>query len=129
MCFPSAHTVPKTIPPTNSAIDSSVITLLHDDPYMLVRQAYIPIAIDIESEPFEDPIETEETQPLSHRAAPLSLDYTSTSSYYTPDTPHSDEDSEPTEAFETRTVSPSGSTLPLSPDHLLTQTLPIFTPS
>ncbi|GKE24956.1 hypothetical protein Tco_1436468 [Tanacetum coccineum] len=108
------HTVLETISPTDRAKDSPVITPLHDDPYMLVRQAYAPIATDIESEPFEDPIETEETQPLSHRAAPLSLDYTSASPDYTPDTPYSDEGLEPIKASETRTASLSGSTSPLS---------------
>ncbi|GKD50846.1 hypothetical protein Tco_1279822 [Tanacetum coccineum] len=89
--------------------------------------AYIPIATDIEFEPFEDPIETEETQPLCHRAAPLSPDDTSASPDYTLDTPHSDEDSEPMESFVTRIASPSGSTSPLSPVHALTQTLPTST--
>ncbi|GJY54880.1 hypothetical protein Tco_0446544, partial [Tanacetum coccineum] len=92
-------------------------------------QAHTPIAIDLDSEPFEDPIETEETQPLSPRVAPLSPDYTSGFLDYTPDTPYSDEDSKPMEESETRTASPSGSTSPLSPDHLLTQTSPTPTPS
>ncbi|GJX41791.1 hypothetical protein Tco_0256781 [Tanacetum coccineum] len=126
---PSAHTVPETITPTDRARDSPVTTPLHDDPYMLVRQAYTPIVMDPDSEPFEDPIETEETHPLSPRAAPLSPDYTPTFLDYTPDTPHSDKDSEPMEASETRTASPSGSTSPLSPAHPLTQTSPIPTPS
>nr|GEZ92407.1 reverse transcriptase domain-containing protein [Tanacetum cinerariifolium] len=92
MSSPLAHTVPKTITPTDRAKDSSVITPLHDDPYMLVKQAYIPIATDTKFEPFEDPIKTEETQPLSPRAAPLSPDYTLTSPDYTLHTPRIDED-------------------------------------
>ncbi|GJW53678.1 hypothetical protein Tco_0097763 [Tanacetum coccineum] len=54
---------------------------------------------------------------------------------YTPATPHSDEESKPIEAFETRiaslhsTTSPSSSTSPLSPDHPLTQTSPTLAPS
>ncbi|GJW83204.1 hypothetical protein Tco_0156349 [Tanacetum coccineum] len=119
----------ETITYTNRSRDSPVITPFHDDPYMIVMQAYTPIATDIKSEPFEDHIETEETQPLSPRAAPLSPDYTPTSPDYTLDTPHSDEDSEPIEASETRTTSPLGSTSPLSPNHLLTQTSPTSTPS
>nr|GEV01424.1 hypothetical protein [Tanacetum cinerariifolium] len=107
MSSPSTHTILKTITPTDRARDSPMITPLHDDPYMLVRQAYTPIAMDIESEPFEDPIETEETQPLCHRAAPLSLDYTSASPDYTPNTLYSDEDSQPMEAYKTRTALPS----------------------
>ncbi|GJT19189.1 hypothetical protein Tco_0877895 [Tanacetum coccineum] len=55
---------------------------------MLVRQAYTPIATDIESEPLEDPIKTEETQPQSPRTTPLSPDYTPASPDYTLDTPH-----------------------------------------
>ncbi|GJV55104.1 hypothetical protein Tco_1456109 [Tanacetum coccineum] len=93
MSSPSTHTVPKTITPTNRARDSPVITPLHDDSYMLVRQAYTPIAMNIESKPFEDTIETKETKPLSPRVAPLSPDYTLASLYYTPDTLHLDEDS------------------------------------
>ncbi|GJZ55278.1 hypothetical protein Tco_0610471 [Tanacetum coccineum] len=115
-----AHTALETIIPTNRAKDSIVITPFHDDPYMLVRQAYIPIATDIKSEPFEDPIETEETQPLSPRTAPLSPDYTPASPDYTPDTPYSDEELEPIEASKIRTASSSDSTSPLSLDHPLT---------
>ncbi|GKA97771.1 hypothetical protein Tco_0825665, partial [Tanacetum coccineum] len=48
---------------------------------------------------------------------------------YTPDTPHSDEESEPIEASETKTASPLDSTSPLSPNHTLTQTSPTPTPS
>ncbi|GJR41295.1 hypothetical protein Tco_1216979 [Tanacetum coccineum] len=74
-------------------------------------------------------IDTEETQPLSPRAPPLSPDYTQASPYYTPDTLHLDEVSEPMEASKTWTASLSGSTSPLSPDHPLTQTSPTPTPS
>nr|GEU89483.1 hypothetical protein [Tanacetum cinerariifolium] len=87
-------------------------------PYVLVRQAYTPIATDTEFEPFE------ETQPVSPRVAPLSHDYTLASPDYTPDTPYSDEESKPTEASETRTASPSDSTSSLSPDYPLTHTSP-----
>ncbi|GKD85069.1 hypothetical protein Tco_1356223, partial [Tanacetum coccineum] len=111
---PSAYTALETTIPIDRSRDTSVITPFHDDPYVLVRQAYTPIATDIESEPFE------EIQPLSSRAAPLSPDYTSASPYYTSDTSHSDGESEPMEASKTRTASPSDSTLPLSPDHPLT---------
>ncbi|GJV47992.1 hypothetical protein Tco_1438204 [Tanacetum coccineum] len=118
MSSSSAPTAPKITTPIDRARDSPVITPFHDDPYVLVRQAYTPIATDTESEPFEDPIKTEETQPLSLKAAPLSLDYTLASPYYTPDTSHSDEESELMEASKTRTISPSDSTSPLSPDPL-----------
>ncbi|GKB06688.1 hypothetical protein Tco_0834921, partial [Tanacetum coccineum] len=92
------------------------------------RHAYTPIATNIESEPFEDPIETEETQPLSHRSVPLSPDYTPASPDYTLDTPHLNEDSKSIEVSETKIASPLGSTSPLSPDHPLTQTSPTSTP-
>ncbi|GKD35296.1 hypothetical protein Tco_1250805 [Tanacetum coccineum] len=124
MSSPSAHTVPATITPTERAKDSPMITPLHDDPYMLVRQAYIPIATDIESGPFEDPIKIGETQPPPSKAAPLSPNYIPASSDYTLDTPHTNEESKPMEASKTRTASPSDSTSLLSPDHPLTQTSP-----
>ncbi|GJY84936.1 hypothetical protein Tco_0498962 [Tanacetum coccineum] len=75
--------------------------------------------MDTKSEPFE------ETLLLSPKAAPLSPDYTLASPDYTPDTPYTDKESEPMEAFETRTALPSDSTLPLSPNHpLLTKISP-----
>nr|GFA39509.1 hypothetical protein [Tanacetum cinerariifolium] len=85
--------------------------------------------MDTESEPFEDPIETEDPQSLPISSAPtISPDYTTT-------TPHTDKESEPMKVSETRIASPnsitspSDSTLPLSLDHLLTQTSPTLTPS
>ncbi|GJR28633.1 hypothetical protein Tco_1104865 [Tanacetum coccineum] len=128
MSSPSAPTAPETITPTGRAQDNPLISPFHDDPYMLVRQAYTPIATDTESEPFKDPIKTKETQPLSLRATPLSPDYIPASPDYTPITPHSDEESDPMEAPETRSSSPLDSTSPLSPDHPLTQTSPTPTP-
>ncbi|GJW47409.1 hypothetical protein Tco_0079055 [Tanacetum coccineum] len=126
---PSAHTALETTTPIDRARYSPVITPFHDDPYVLVRQAYTPIATNTESEPFEDPIETKETQPLSPRATSLSLDYTPASPDYTPNTPYSDEELEPIEASKIRIASPSGSTSPLSPVHPLTQTSPTSKPS
>ncbi|GJU84005.1 hypothetical protein Tco_1291551 [Tanacetum coccineum] len=129
MFSPLAHTVPETIIPTNKVRDSPVITPFHDDHYMLVRQTYTPVATNTEFESLKDPIETEETQTLSPRTTPLSPDYTPASPNYTIDTPHSDAESKPIEAPETRIASPSDSTLPLPPDHLLTRTSPTPTPS
>ncbi|GKE74289.1 hypothetical protein Tco_1536330, partial [Tanacetum coccineum] len=63
-----------------------------------------------------------------HRPVPLSPDYTLVSPDYTLDTPHSNEDSESIKASETKIASPLGSTSPLSPDHILTQTSPTSTP-
>ncbi|GKC45726.1 hypothetical protein Tco_1063448, partial [Tanacetum coccineum] len=92
---------------------------------MLVRQAYTPIAIDIESEPFEDPIETEEPQSPPITLAPIhSPDYILA-------TPLTNKEPEASETSRTRiaspysTTPPSCSTSPLSPNHpLRTQTLP-----
>ncbi|GKB10293.1 hypothetical protein Tco_0844216 [Tanacetum coccineum] len=64
-----------------------------------------------------------------YMTSPLSPDYTLASPDYTIDTPHSDEESEPIDASVTRTISPSDSTSPLSPNHLLTWTSPNPTPS
>ncbi|GJX10951.1 hypothetical protein Tco_0200810 [Tanacetum coccineum] len=125
----SAHTALETTTPIDRARDSPVITPFHDDPYVLVRQAYTPITTDTDSEPFEDPIETKETQPLSPRATSISLDYTPTSPDYTPNTPHTDEELEPMEASKTRIASPSDSPSPLSPNHPLTQKSPTSKPS
>ncbi|GKD72176.1 hypothetical protein Tco_1330458 [Tanacetum coccineum] len=123
------HTNTKTISPAGRARGSPIPTPFHDDPYMLVRQAYTSTITDTESEPFEDPIKTEKPQSLIIPSLPTSsLDYT-------PATPHSSEESEPIEASKTRiasphsTTSPSDSTSPLSPDHPLTQTSPTLTPS
>ncbi|GKB82438.1 hypothetical protein Tco_0949333 [Tanacetum coccineum] len=113
MSSPSTPTAPETTTHIDRARESPMITPFHDDPYVLVRQAYTPIATDTKFEPFE------ETQPLSPRASPLSPNYTPTSPDYTPDTPHTDEESEPMEASKTRNASPSDSTSPLSPDHPL----------
>ncbi|GJW65841.1 hypothetical protein Tco_0117725 [Tanacetum coccineum] len=75
---------------------------------MLVRQAYSPTATDPESEPFEVPLEIEEPQPLASISAPPSPDYT-------PTTLHTDEESEPLEALETRVTSPHSTTPPSYP--------------
>ncbi|GKC16120.1 hypothetical protein Tco_1012902, partial [Tanacetum coccineum] len=57
--------------------------------------AYLPTAADTESEPFEDPSESEEPQSLSLTPAPPLPDYT-------PATPHIDDESEPIDTSETR---------------------------
>ncbi|GKG21974.1 hypothetical protein Tco_0384569, partial [Tanacetum coccineum] len=99
MSSPPAPTVRETILSAGGARGSPVPTPFHDDPYMLVRQAYSPTATDTESEPFEDPLETEEPYLLSPISAPLSPDYT-------PNTPHTDEESVSSKALETRVTSP-----------------------
>nr|GEV06233.1 hypothetical protein [Tanacetum cinerariifolium] len=107
MSSPSGPTVLETITPIERARDFPMITPLHDDPYMLVRQAYTHIVAYIKFEPLEDLVKTKETQPLSLKATPLSPNYTLASLDYTFDTPHSNQDSDPMEAFKTRTASPS----------------------
>ncbi|GJT42651.1 hypothetical protein Tco_0951366 [Tanacetum coccineum] len=104
--------------------------LFHDDPYILVRQAYTSTITDTESEPFKDSIEIEDPQSLPITSAPIP------SPDYTPATPHTDEESKPMEASETRVAlphfntPPSDSTSPLSLDlPLPTQTSLIPTPS
>ncbi|GJT22508.1 hypothetical protein Tco_0892445 [Tanacetum coccineum] len=84
---------------TDGAQGSLVPTLFLDDPCMLVRQAYSPIAPDTESELLEALSETEEPQPISPTSAPPSPDYT-------PATPHTDGESESYETSETRVTSP-----------------------
>ncbi|GJR88530.1 hypothetical protein Tco_0212541 [Tanacetum coccineum] len=56
----SAPTDTKTISSIGGALGSPVFTPSSDDPYMLARHAYSPTASDTESEPFGDPLETEE---------------------------------------------------------------------
>ncbi|GJW36130.1 hypothetical protein Tco_0059050 [Tanacetum coccineum] len=127
MSSPSSHIVPETITPTDRTRDSLVITPLHDDPYMLVRQAYIPIPINTKFDPFEDLIETKETQPLSPRAAPLSPDYTPASLDYTSDIPHTDKDTARMAVHTQPTLSPDISArvteaMALSPSSFYTET-------
>ncbi|GKG04401.1 hypothetical protein Tco_0314788, partial [Tanacetum coccineum] len=114
-----AHTDIETTSPVGGARGSPVPTPFHDDPYMLVIQAYTSIIMDTKSEPFEDLIENEDHQSLPISSAPIP------SPNYRPATVHTDKESEPMEASETRvasphsTTSPSDSILLLSPDHPL----------
>nr|GEW38618.1 hypothetical protein [Tanacetum cinerariifolium] len=119
----------ETNSPAGGARGSPVPTSFHDDPYMLVRHAYTPIATDTKSEPYKDSIETKDPQLLPITSAPIP------SPDYTPVTPHTNEESEPFKTSETRVTSPhsttppSDSTSPLSFDHPLhTQTSPTPTP-
>ncbi|GKB81460.1 hypothetical protein Tco_0948355, partial [Tanacetum coccineum] len=94
-----------TTPSAGRARGSPVPTPFHDDPYMLVRQAYLPTATDTESEPFKDTLKTEEPLLLPPRLEPSSPDYT-------PATPHTDKESEPSETSEIRVTSPHFTTPP-----------------
>ncbi|GKA99828.1 hypothetical protein Tco_0827822 [Tanacetum coccineum] len=68
-----APTDTKTISSAGEARGSLVPTIFHDNPYMLVRQAYSPTSTDTESEPFKDPLKTGEPQPLSHSTARMDV--------------------------------------------------------
>ncbi|GJZ09099.1 hypothetical protein Tco_0543382 [Tanacetum coccineum] len=87
-----------------------------DDLHLTVRQAYTPATVNTESEPEEAPSEIEEFLPLVSRA------------------PLTNEEFEASEPSDTRTTlshssASSNSTVPLSPDHLLTRTSPTPTPT
>ncbi|GJS94790.1 hypothetical protein Tco_0801758 [Tanacetum coccineum] len=75
-----ALTDTKTIPFASRARGSPIPTSFPDDPYMLVRQAYLPTAVDTESEPFEDLSKVTEVGELS----PSSFRKRYKSSYETP---------------------------------------------
>ncbi|GJV12231.1 hypothetical protein Tco_0960659 [Tanacetum coccineum] len=105
----SAPTNTETISSASGARGSLVPTSFHDDSYMLVKQAYSPIAMDTKSEP--------------------------PSPDYTPSTPHTNKELEPLDTSKIRvTSSPSTTpptnltTLPSSQQPPLTQTLPTPTP-
>ncbi|GKA64624.1 hypothetical protein Tco_0764331 [Tanacetum coccineum] len=90
-----------------------------EDPYEAIRQACL-VETDIESEPFEDQVETE-TLVSSHTvASPTSLPDS------TPPTHHTKE-SEDSDTSGGRSTS-SDFTAPLSPDHPLTHTSPTLVP-
>ncbi|GJV93035.1 reverse transcriptase domain-containing protein [Tanacetum coccineum] len=84
------------------------------------RQAYL-VETDIESEPFEDPIETETPESPHTLASPTSLPYN------TPPACHA-RDLEDSNTSGARSTS-LDSTAPLSPDHPLTRTSPTHTPT
>ncbi|GKE24647.1 hypothetical protein Tco_1436159 [Tanacetum coccineum] len=56
----------------NGAQSSRVPVPLHEDPYEAIRQAYL-VGTDTESEPFEDPVETEAPESPHTVAPPTSL--------------------------------------------------------
>ncbi|GJT40709.1 hypothetical protein Tco_0940574 [Tanacetum coccineum] len=128
MSSSSAPTDTKTISSTGGAQGSPVFTPSSNNPYILVRKAYSPTTPNTESEPFENPLETEDPQPLSPTLAPPSPNYT-------PATPHTDDESESFKTFETRVTSspsptpPADPTSPPSPQRpLLAQASPTPTP-
>ncbi|GJW01614.1 hypothetical protein Tco_1556865 [Tanacetum coccineum] len=100
-------------------LSSSSVQCLENDPYKAIRQAYL-VGMDTESEPIEDPVETE--APESHHtvASPTLLPDS------TPPTCH-DEELEGSNTSSARSTS-SDSTTPLSPNHPLTHTTPTLVP-
>ncbi|GKF07810.1 hypothetical protein Tco_0042034, partial [Tanacetum coccineum] len=90
------------------------------DPCETIRHAYL-VETDTESEPFEDPIETETPESPHTLASPTSLPHS------TPPACHAG-DSEDSNTSDARSTS-SDSTAPLSPDHPLTRTSPTHTPT
>ncbi|GKD08745.1 hypothetical protein Tco_1188430, partial [Tanacetum coccineum] len=85
------------------------------DPYEAIRQAYL-VGTDIESEPFEDPIETETPESPHTVASPTSLPDS------TPPTCHV-KDLKGSDTSDARSTS-LDSTAPLLPDRPLTHTTP-----
>ncbi|GJX04019.1 hypothetical protein Tco_0189935 [Tanacetum coccineum] len=85
------------------------------DPYEAIRQAYL-VETDNESEPFEDPVETETPESPYTVASPTSLPNS------TPCTRHAEESKDSSTSGARST--PSDSTAPLLPDHPLTHTSP-----
>ncbi|GKE28583.1 hypothetical protein Tco_1443967, partial [Tanacetum coccineum] len=90
------------------------------DPCEAIRQAYL-VETDTESEPFEEPIETETPESPHTLASPTSLPYSIPPAWHAGDS----EDSNTSGARSTS----SDSTAPLSPDHPLTRTSPTYTPT
>ncbi|GKC23887.1 hypothetical protein Tco_1026037 [Tanacetum coccineum] len=102
---------------TDGAQSSRVPIPLSDDPYMVVRQAYLATITDLESEPSKDLRETEIPHPLPIASSPVSSSddpYSIVGQAHTPAT--IDIESEPEEApSETEELQPL--TTPPSPDH------------
>ncbi|GJR19030.1 putative reverse transcriptase domain, reverse transcriptase zinc-binding domain protein [Tanacetum coccineum] len=97
------------------AQSSRVPVPLFKDPYEAIRQAYL-VETDIESEPFEGPVETETPESPNTVASPTSLPDS------TPLACHVKE-SEDSDTSGARSMS-LDSTAPLSPDHSFTRTSP-----
>ncbi|GJZ42908.1 hypothetical protein Tco_0590163 [Tanacetum coccineum] len=97
---------PEISPQADRAQRSRVPVPLLDDPYEAIRQAYL-VGTDTESEPFEDPIETETPESPHTVASPTSLHDS------TPPTCHVEE-SEGSDTSGARSTD-HGSTTPLSP--------------
>nr|GFD26152.1 hypothetical protein [Tanacetum cinerariifolium] len=104
----------------DGALSSRVPIPLPEDPYKAIRQANL-VEADIESEPFEDLIETETPESTYTIASPTSLPDS------TPPTCHVGE-SEDSDTSGVRSM-PSDSTAPLSPDHQLTHASPTLVPT
>ncbi|GJX25569.1 hypothetical protein Tco_0231865 [Tanacetum coccineum] len=101
-------------------ISSRVPVPLPEDPCEAVRQAHL-VETDTESEPFEDPSETEILESPYVVASPTPLPDSTLPTFH-------DEELRASDISGTRSTS-SDSTTPLSPDHPLTHTTPTLLPS
>nr|GEX25494.1 reverse transcriptase domain-containing protein [Tanacetum cinerariifolium] len=106
---------PEIFTQADGAQSSRVPVPLPEDPYKAIRQAYL-VGTDTESEPFEDPVETETPKSPHTVASPTSLLDS------TPPTCRVKE-SKGSDTSGARSTS-SNSTAPLSPDHPLTHSTP-----
>ncbi|GKB80005.1 hypothetical protein Tco_0946900 [Tanacetum coccineum] len=104
----------------DGAQSSRVPAPFPEDPYEAIRQARL-VETDTESEPFEDPTESETPESPHTVASPTLLPNS------TPPACHAEE-SEDSDMSGARSTS-SDSTAPLSPNHALTHTSPTPTPT
>ncbi|GKE15542.1 hypothetical protein Tco_1423119 [Tanacetum coccineum] len=111
---------PESSTQADGAQSSRVPAPFPEDPYEAIRQACL-VETDTESEPSEDPIDTETPESPHAVASPTPLPDS------TPPACHTKE-SEDSDTSDARSTS-SDSTAPLSPDHLLTCTSPTPTPT
>ncbi|GKE42653.1 hypothetical protein Tco_1469937 [Tanacetum coccineum] len=111
---------PESSTQADRAQSSRVPAPFPEDPYEAIRQACL-VDTDAEFEPSEDPIDTETPESPHAVASPTPFPDS------TPPACHTKE-SEDSDTSGVRSTS-SDSTAPLSPDHLLTRTLPTPTPT
>ncbi|GKC59838.1 hypothetical protein Tco_1087436 [Tanacetum coccineum] len=111
---------PESSTQADGAQSSRVPAPFPEDPYEAIRQACL-VKTDTESEPSEDPIDTETPESPHAIASPTLLPDS------TPPACHTEE-SEDSDTSGARSTS-SDSTTPLSPDHPLTRTSPTPTPT
>ncbi|GJZ00263.1 hypothetical protein Tco_0517692 [Tanacetum coccineum] len=111
---------PESPTQADGAQSSRVPAPFPEDPYEAIRQACL-VEMETESETSEDPIDTKTPESPHAVASPTPLPNSTLPACHT-------EVSEDSDTSGTRSTS-SDSTAPLSPDHLLTRTLPTPTPT